>query len=110
MPRILISDDGHMRRYEVRDNGGQVVGYDDEPVLTTEQANGVTLRDRARAALAANVTDQADNATYLLIPSPSAAQVAAQVRALTRQSNTQARELTAVIRILLGDLDTTDGT
>jgi len=68
------------------------------------------LRDRAAAALAANVTDQADNATYLAIASPSAAQVAAQVRALTRQSTTQARELTAVIRLLLGLLDSTDGT
>jgi anti-sigma factor RsiW len=109
MSRTLISDDGRVRRYEVRDNG-IVTGYDDELIPTTEQVNEQTLRDRAQAALAANTTDQADNAIYLAIASPSAAQVTAQVRALTRQSNTQARELTAVIRLLLGLLDSTDGT
>lgn len=55
--------------------------------------NGETLRSRAQAALTAN-------ASYLAIASPTTAQNAAQIKALTQQVN-------AVIRLALGLLDST---
>ncbi len=61
-----------------------------------QQANADTLRQRASLALSTN-------ATYLAIGSPTAAQVAAQVRALTMEAN-------AVIRLLTNMLDSTAGT
>lgn len=59
-------------------------------------ANGRDLTAKARAALDAN-------ATYLGLLTPTAAQTTAQVQRLTR-------ECSAVIRLLLGALDTTSGT
>lgn len=63
-------------------------------VAIDEEANRVTIQDRARAALTANTT-------YLALTSPTAAQVAAQVKALTRQNN-------ALIRLMLGKFDAVD--
>jgi len=96
MPRTLISDDGVTRRYRVTDAGGQQIGFDEEHVATAEEANAASIAANARAALAAN-------ATYLAIGTPNNAQVVAQVNRLTR-------ECQAVIRLLLGVLDSTDGT
>lgn len=53
--------------------------------------NGATLKTKAQQALAAN-------ATFLAIPTPTAAQNAAQAKALTRQVN-------GLIRLALGRLD-----
>lgn len=58
-----------------------------------EVVNAATLTDRANAALTVN-------ATYLAIPSPTAAQNTAQVKALTAQVN-------AIVRLYLGRLDST---
>lgn len=58
--------------------------------------NERTLHNRARNALATN-------ATYLALASPTNAQTAAQVRALTRQ-------VTALIRLTLDDIDDIAGT
>jgi len=96
MPRTLLSDDGVTRRYQVTNGSGQFIGFDEEHVPTLEEANGATLRDRAQQALAAN-------ATYLAIGAPNNAQVVAQVARLTR-------ECSGIIRLLLGVLDSTDGT
>ncbi len=63
---------------------------------TTLNTNADTLRTSAVNALAAN-------ATFLAIGSPTAAQVAAQVKALTRQAD-------ALIRLVGNQLDSTAGT
>ncbi len=66
------------------------------PKAGTSAANADELRDKATAALTAN-------ATYLALPSPTNAQNLAQIRALTREAN-------ALVRLLLGSLDSLDGT
>jgi hypothetical protein len=58
----------------------------------TAQTNTNTIRSRAATALTTN-------ATFLAIASPSTAQVATQVKALTRQCD-------GVIRLMLNQLDT----
>lgn len=72
-----------------------VVEEVDDAVLAAE-TNAVTLQQRAAAALDAN-------AAFLALGSPTNAQVVGQVRLLTR-------ECTALVRLLLRQLDTTDGT
>lgn len=55
-----------------------------------------TLNSKAQAGLTTN-------ATFLALPSPSQAQTLAQVQTLTKECNT-------IIRLLLGQLDSTSGT
>ncbi len=74
---------------------GRLVATRTEPV-PPEVTNADALRDKATAALTAN-------ATYLALPSPTNAQNLAQIRALTRETN-------ALVRLLLGSLDSLDGT
>ena len=62
----------------------------------TRSTNDTALRDKALQAITAN-------ATFLAIASPTNAQVVAQTQRLTREN-------TAIIRLLIGALDTTDGT
>ena len=62
----------------------------------TKEKTSRNLKSKAEAALTSN-------ATFLAINSPNASQVAAQVKALTRQNN-------ALIRLLLGKLDSESGT
>jgi hypothetical protein len=93
--RELLSDDGRRRIFRVL-NGTLEVGTDIETILTPTEANRDAIRDRARSALATN-------ATFLAITSPTNAQNATQIKALTR-------ECSALIRLLLSLTDTTDGT
>lgn len=60
----------------------------------SQRTNEATIRDRATQALSTNTT-------FLAITSPTNAQVAAQVKALTRQNQ-------GLIRLLLGRFDGTD--
>lgn len=64
------------------------------PDLDVENANAATLRSRATQALV-------DNRAFLAIASPTNAQNAAQVKALTRQVN-------GLLRLELRQLDGTD--
>jgi hypothetical protein len=64
--------------------------WDDPPEVAIRR----NLEDRARAALDTN-------RTFLALASPTNAQTLAQVRQLTRQN-------TALIRLLLNQLDSTD--
>lgn len=64
---------------ETYDNSGNLIATRTVDI-PPEIANAQTLRDRAIQALAAN-------ATFLAVASPSNAQIAAQVKALTRQVN-----------------------
>ena len=94
--RQLIEDNGIIRLWRVLD-GAQEVGTDVEPIPTPAQINGAKLQGRVAMALTTN-------ATYLALPTPRTnAQVAAQVEALTRQN-------AALIRLVAGLLDTTNGT
>lgn len=75
----------------------------------TAATNAHTIRQAAANALAANRDDIGTNDTYLAITgSPTNAQNLAQIRALSAQSTRQARELNALIRLVLGRLDGTD--
>ena len=65
-----------------------------EPVEVVQARNRQTIEASARSALTAN-------RTYVALASPTNAQNAAQVKALTRQIN-------GVIRLLLNALDGTD--
>ena len=95
--REPISDDGRVRRFRVYNDAGQQIGTDEETVPTPEQLNEATIRRRVATALTAN-------ATYLGLPTPRTnTQIAAQVEVLTRQN-------VALIRLVAGLLDTTDGT
>lgn len=64
--------------------------------FATANANYLALYGKAQQAIAANIA-------YLAIASPTQAQALAQVTVLTR-------ETTAIMRLLLGLLDVTDGT
>jgi len=69
---------------------------DTDVAAAAQITNATDLRTKALAALTANDT-------FLAIASPTNAQVAAQVKALTRECN-------ALIRLTIGQLDTTTGT
>jgi len=91
--RVLVSDDGSVRIYDVSD-GKAIIGRDVETIPTAVQVNERTIREQVAQALKAN-------ATYLAIPTPTNAQIAGQVKALTRQMN-------GLIRLEVGQLDGTD--
>jgi len=76
-------------------------GFTDQVVLKpgpllTAQTNAADLTAKAQAAIAAN-------ATFLALASPTNPQVLAQVQRLTR-------ECSALIKLLLNDLNDTSGT
>lgn len=71
-------------------------------LLTAQSSSGAVIANaQTLQGLAANAL--ATNQTYLGLAPPTAAQVAAQVNVLTR-------ECSALIRLLLGRLDSTSGT
>jgi len=94
--RELISNDGRVRRFRVFNDAGQQIGTDDELIPTPEEVNAVTLRSRLLQQLAAN-------AAYLGLPTPTNAQNTVHLRRVTQQNS-------ALIRLMLELLDTTDGT
>lgn len=94
--RVLIYDDGTVRRWRGYDDAGQETGVEDETYPLPEQVNAAALRDKAAQALTVN-------AAFLAITSPTNADIVAQVRRLTRENN-------ALIRLWLGATDTTADT
>jgi len=93
--RQLISDNGVVRLWRVLD-GDQVVGTDEETIPTPEVVNRATLRSRLLQALVAN-------AAHLTKTTTTNAENAAHLRLVTQ-------ELSALIRLMLEQLNTTDGT
>lgn len=91
---VTVLDVGPHRRLitvEEVNAGGYVM-----PPVEVAVLNAATVRTRAITAITSN-------RDYLDIPAPSQAQAAAQIKALTRQ-------VTALIRLQLGQLDTDEGT
>lgn len=95
MNRTLIEtlDDG-TKVYEVTTDAGRVIIHDHTGLFTQEETNRSEIESKARDALVAN-------RAFIAIASPSNAQNAAQLKALTRQVN-------GLIRLTLGDLEGTD--
>jgi len=94
--RKLIFEDDRIRRYQVFGDTGQPIGIDEETVPTPEMVNSATLRNRLLQALAANVAHLAKTTT-------TTAEDKAHLRLVTQ-------ELTALIRLMLEQLKTIDGT
>ncbi|GGK32129.1 hypothetical protein GCM10010124_26130 [Pilimelia terevasa] len=76
--------------------GTELVVEDVPDEVLAAEANQAAVLDRARRALVAN-------AAYLAVAAPTNAQVVAQVRRLTQQSN-------ALIRLAVADFTSADGT
>ena len=80
-----------------------------EEVRIVEYAtNENTIRDQVQNALVSNKDDIATNNTFLAIASPTNAQIAAQVRELTRQSTRQAKQINGVIRKIFERYESVD--
>lgn len=94
MPVEIIEDTDDLR--VLRESGKGWESYNIEPKAGTPLANEEDLRQRSRQALQANDA-------FLAISVPTNAQTLAQVKALTR-------ECSALIRLLLNQVDTTAGT
>lgn len=100
MAQTVVSDstvtdpDGTTVRTITYSDGSQSVQY--TPAAGSIAANQQALQSKAQAALTAN-------ANFLAIASPTQAQTLAQVQTLTKECN-------ALVRLLLGLLDTTTGT
>jgi hypothetical protein len=92
----VIRDTPELTEYRDADPAIGFVGYRVEWKPGTVQYNLAQTLLKARQALAANVT-------FLAIANPTAAQVATQSKALTRQVD-------ALIRIVVNELDSTAGT
>jgi len=94
--RELVETTEAFKRFLVRDDTGKEVGTDVETIPTSQQVNGATLRSRLLRALAAN-------AAYLAKTTTTNAENTAHLRLVTQ-------ELSALIRLMLELLDTTEGT
>ena len=94
--RELIFDDGRVRRFRVFNDAGERIGTDEETIPTSEVVNAATLRSRLLQALAVN-------AAHLAKATTTNAENTAHLRRVTQ-------ELSALIRLMLEQLNTTDGT
>lgn len=92
MPDLIEYGPGGYDPGKPNDNVVAVTSYPTDPAFV----NALALTDKAAQALDVN-------ATFLAIASPSNAQTLAQVRSLTRQVN-------ALIRLTLNQLDSTEDT
>ena len=94
--RKLVFENDRIRRYQVFGDAGQLTGTDDETILTPEMTNAATIRSRLQQAIAANTTHLAKTTT-------TNAENTAHLRRVTQQNS-------ALIRLMLELLDTTEGT
>jgi len=96
----ILDGDTRVRRFRVFNDAGERIGTDEETIPMPEQVNAATLRSRLLQALAVNAAYQA---AFTATNTPTAAQTTAQTRRNAQQNS-------ALIRLMLEQLDTTDGT
>lgn len=94
--RLVPTSDSRIRLFQVFNDSGQQIGTDEEPVPTPEETNSATMRSRLLQQLAAN-------AAHLAKTTPTNTENTAHLRRITQQNS-------ALIRLMLELLDTTDGT
>lgn len=120
----LASPAVHVDVTTVDPSNDQPIEAPEDPALDGRRANANTLRDRAAAALAANVawlasaglsTARATDQAFLALEPPTAAQNAAQVRALTTQvldlldrAEALTRQASTLIRLTVDELESTE--
>lgn len=80
---------------------------DEENAHVNSERNRETLVQQAIAAMATNLEDIDRNTAALAVATPTNAQVVAQLKEVTRQSSFHAKQLNALMRLVLGKLDAT---
>jgi hypothetical protein len=96
------------RGYDAEDNLVEERPYTPEEIADSQaDANAATLHLQALAALATNLEDIDWNTAALAVANPTNAQVVAQLKEVTRQSSAHAKQLNALIRLQIGQLDAT---
>lgn len=93
--KLVPTNDPLIRLFQVFNDAGERIGTDTEVVPTPEQVNAATLRNRLLQALAVNTA-------HLAKPTTTTAEDKAHLRLVTQ-------ELSALIRLMLEQLNTIDG-
>jgi hypothetical protein len=86
---------------EVWDANGTLISQTPRQRDITEEVVEMDLHTKVRNALAANEAMVADAQAFIDLPSPTQAQTLAAVQRLAQYSQTTAKELTALIRLLI---------
>ena len=95
--RTLVDSSTSYLRYEVKDDAGKVLGYEDEPILRSAETNRELLRQKAAEYLAQNEAFLGASGPVTLVT------LSSHMQRLAKQNN-------VLTRLILGLLDSTSGT
>ncbi|MEU5433794.1 hypothetical protein AB0G73_10495 [Streptomyces sp. NPDC020719] len=98
------------RTYYERREDGMILSrpYNEtENAQADAQVNRLALVDRLLRASQANANDAAENAVFLTRSEPTSTDLLSQMQALTRQSTRRSEELSGLLRLVLGRLEST---